>query len=492
MKEAKSILTPQNAGFLVQGPYPFTHTLSPYTGCAFGGTTCGLYCYAQWLPSWHYRDAAVKHDTWGDGVLVKGNAAGLLADYLKKAPAGQRRSLRIFCSTTTDPYQGPEAKHEITRHLLEVFSQYDDLDLLVIQTRSPLAERDIQLMRKIPYLWLSVTLETDDQEMLTELRGGPQVAKRLHLVRAAVEQGIKTQIAVSPMLPTRDPVAFASLLVEAGAHRYIVDTFKDGDGSGGARTERSRYAGLVEDWDDDAQAHELYRLLQDAGADVGWSAAGFCGIPYRNPEAAPKDPEPRQVQMWDLVDTEASMLTPDPTAITIVLGLPGERPRALPGFPFFWAKYVHGFDARYHCAQCLVGPFHKGFWSSCKIPARHVMSQAVAPYVYLCGVAETRWADNLHIAMESDPGAHFEITAYNGIPIRIWNARRLDIPWLEDGWNHFPKSYTTCRNFQFGVHSFGYDGETRLVQPEFTTSKRDRTKKTLERAEQLRVGRAKK
>ncbi len=157
------------------------------------------------------RVHAPPFNTWGDGVLVKGNAASLLADYLKKAPAGHRRSLRIFMSTTTDPYQGPEAKHEITRHLLDVFSQYDDLDLLVVQTRSPLAERDIQLMRKIPYLWLSVTVETDDQEMLTELRGGPPIAKRLHLVRAAVEQGIKTQIAVSPMLPPRDPVAFASL-----------------------------------------------------------------------------------------------------------------------------------------------------------------------------------------------------------------------------------------------------------------------------------------
>ena len=46
-KAAKAILTKQNSGFLASAPYPFTHTLSAYTGCGFGQTTCGLYCYAQ-------------------------------------------------------------------------------------------------------------------------------------------------------------------------------------------------------------------------------------------------------------------------------------------------------------------------------------------------------------------------------------------------------------------------------------------------------------
>ena len=54
-REAKSILTEQTSGFLMDGEFPFTHSLSPYTGCAFGNTTCGLYCYAAALPSWTYR-----------------------------------------------------------------------------------------------------------------------------------------------------------------------------------------------------------------------------------------------------------------------------------------------------------------------------------------------------------------------------------------------------------------------------------------------------
>lgn len=46
---AKSALSP-TGGFLSS----FTHTLQPYTGCAFG-RSCGVYCYAPFLPVHRYR-----------------------------------------------------------------------------------------------------------------------------------------------------------------------------------------------------------------------------------------------------------------------------------------------------------------------------------------------------------------------------------------------------------------------------------------------------
>jgi len=52
---AKRILTRQKGGFLTEGPYPFTHTLSWAVGCGFGKTYCGKYCYAQTLPNWAIR-----------------------------------------------------------------------------------------------------------------------------------------------------------------------------------------------------------------------------------------------------------------------------------------------------------------------------------------------------------------------------------------------------------------------------------------------------
>src|SRR6266540_2965447 len=196
-RQAKTILSPQSGGFLVDGEFPFTHALSPYTGCAFGNTTCGLYCYAPFLPSWTYRPASMKHAAWGEAVEAKANAAELLAGELGKEKPARRQLLRIFMSATTDPYQPIEKERTITQQLLRVFTQYKDLDLLVVQTRSPLAERDLELMRRIPYLWLSLTIETDDQDQLATFKGGPPIKKRLALARKAVAAHIPTQIAIS-------------------------------------------------------------------------------------------------------------------------------------------------------------------------------------------------------------------------------------------------------------------------------------------------------
>jgi DNA repair photolyase len=274
--EAKAILTAQTAGFLASAPYPFTHTLSAYTGCGFGRTTCGLYCYAQFMPNWTYHS---NGHTWGDAVRVKVNAAELLDRALRTMNAERRRSLRIFMSSTTDPYQPLEATHRITRQCLEVFARYADLGLLVIQTRSPLAARDLDLIGQITYAWLSVTIETDDQDLLRALRGGPALARRFALVREAQQRGINTQIAVSPCLPYTE--GFAALLAESGALRVIVDTCVDGDGAGGQRTARSPYAAIVTSWRETAPAHILFQNLLTLGVDAGWSAAGFCGIPSR-------------------------------------------------------------------------------------------------------------------------------------------------------------------------------------------------------------------
>src|SRR5260370_23755603 len=182
VKEAKSILTPQHSGFLAAGPYPFTHALSGYVGCGFGQTTCGLYCYAQFLPNWTFSGFSAP---WGQAVHVKTNAAQLLDKALCSMRPKARQKLRIFMSSTTDPYQPIERKYEITRHCLAVFTQYHDLYLLVIQTRSPLAERDLSLLLQIPYARLSVTIETDDHAYLKGLKGGPPLSKRWELVRQA-------------------------------------------------------------------------------------------------------------------------------------------------------------------------------------------------------------------------------------------------------------------------------------------------------------------
>ncbi len=142
------------------------------------------------------------------------------------------------------------------------------------------------------------------------------------------------------------------------------------------------------------------------------------------------------------------LFTTDPPpegAMVITLGALGQPSRPLPGFPYFWLKYITGFDARHHCAQCFVGPYHKGIWSTVRVPSVHVITQAKSPwrFVYLCGVADTQWTDNFHLPLEAAPGQEVEVFTHNGIRVHVINARRLDIPWIADGWNGFPRSYTT-------------------------------------------------
>ncbi|GCE22936.1 SPL family radical SAM protein [Dictyobacter kobayashii] len=278
-KEARSILTAQHKGFLASGPFPFTHALSAYTGCGFGQTTCGMYCYAQYLPQWSFGSNGAA---WGEAVQVKINAAELLDAALRRMKAETRQKLRIFMSSTTDPYQPLEHKYQVTRQCLEVFARYPDLNLLVVQTRSPLAERDLALFCQLPYAWLSVTIETDDTSYLKSLKGGPPLEKRWQLVKAAREAGIHTQITVSPCLPYTNFENFGQRLLHSGAQRIVVDTVVDGDGSGGTRTARSPFARQEPTWAATTPAHQLYKyLLAQSTAqeiEIGWSTAGFCGI----------------------------------------------------------------------------------------------------------------------------------------------------------------------------------------------------------------------
>lgn len=273
--QATRILTPQKRGFLTQGKYPFTHSLSWAVGCGFGNTYCGDYCYAQTLPNWLYNRGG--DEAWGEAVVLKENAPALLASELAKAR--NRAQMRIFMSSVTDPYQPLERRYRLTRQCLDVFAQFDDLDLLVIQTRSPLVSDDFDRLANVPYVYLSMTIETDRGD----LDYGPSVSfidKRFAAVEAATAAGIRTQITVSPCLPYSPE--FAARLLASGADRIVVDTFVAGDGSSGARTAASPFAEVADyDWRSDDPAHQLFEALQGHHAVVEWSSGGFLGIPPR-------------------------------------------------------------------------------------------------------------------------------------------------------------------------------------------------------------------
>ena len=145
----------------------------------------------------------------------------------------------IFMSSSTDPYQPAELSYQLTRQCLTALARRPP-GLLVIQTRAPLAARDFDIVAGLgERCLLNMTVETDREDVRRSLTPHcPSIRQRLDTARTARDQGIPTQLTVSPCLPYSSVEAFGNLLLGA-CDRVVVDSFVAGDGSAGNRTART-------------------------------------------------------------------------------------------------------------------------------------------------------------------------------------------------------------------------------------------------------------
>ncbi len=276
-RPASSALHP-TGGFLTG----FTHSLQTYIGCRFG---CA-YCYVQGSHVHRFFNGGLA---WGDYAFPRQGVAERLAQELARFESkGQLGSLAIFCSSSTDPYQGAEREWQLTRRCLAVFVESPPA-LLVIQTRSPLIERDFDLLSALgERCWLSMTLETDRDDVRQALTPHcPSIARRVQTLRAARAAGLKVQVAVSPCLLYSAAESFGDLLLDLG-ERVVVDSYLSGDGQGGKRTARTtipaEYVRLGWGaWQAEEAARSLYAWLRERmGESAGWSQAGFTHLARLN------------------------------------------------------------------------------------------------------------------------------------------------------------------------------------------------------------------
>src|SRR5262249_6242594 len=107
----------------------------------------------------------------GEWVKAKVNAQDLLKQDLEKARRkGLFGNLRIFMSTATDHYQRAESGLKITRQLLAVFSYSGEFGYLVVQTRSPLIQRDVDVLIKLgSRVAISFTIETNREDVRRQI-----------------------------------------------------------------------------------------------------------------------------------------------------------------------------------------------------------------------------------------------------------------------------------------------------------------------------------
>ena len=258
--DAKSILTP-SSGFI--GAYDYT--LNPYSGCTFG---CS-YCYAAFF----VRDAAAR-DEWGRWVKVKENALALLQKRRRKPLINKT----IYMSSVTDPYQPIERELGLTRALLEELLAYHQVRL-VVQTRSPLVVRDLDLLQQFPAVRVNMTVTTDDEAVRKAFEPTcASIGARLKAISAVQQAGVSTCITMTPLLPVADPAAFAQRLLQTGVRHFVAQFFhaERGQFTGGTRAaavELCRERG----WTEQAYQHTL-AVLRDVLPEVAEGKEGFAPV----------------------------------------------------------------------------------------------------------------------------------------------------------------------------------------------------------------------
>jgi DNA repair photolyase len=210
---SKSLLN-SPSGFI--GLYKFT--LNPYSGCSFA---CD-YCYARF-----FSPTFDQQHTWGSWVKVKENAVDLLrrARCAKTVEKRIEEGDTIYMSSVTDPYQPIEHKIGLTRRLLEELIELQPR--LTIQTRSPIALRDIDLFQKFKHIRINFSITTDSEDVRFRYeRHCPAIEVRLKAAKQIMEAGIPIGISISPMLPIKDAVTFGQRIAELNAREYVTQFFK--------------------------------------------------------------------------------------------------------------------------------------------------------------------------------------------------------------------------------------------------------------------------
>lgn len=164
----------------------YTYAVNPYTGCQHG---CS-YCYARFMKRFS------KHkEPWGEFIDVKINAPDLLKLEIRKKKRG-----RVWVSGVCDPYQPLEEKYELTRRCLEILEQHNWP--VIIQTRSPLALRDIDIMREAKDFEVGFTVTTADDETRKLFEpNAPPISDRIKALDEFHRTGVRTYAMIAPVLP---------------------------------------------------------------------------------------------------------------------------------------------------------------------------------------------------------------------------------------------------------------------------------------------------
>lgn len=158
------------------------YVINPYVGCSHG---C-RYCYASFMKRFTGHE-----EVWGEFVDIK------KCD--KKINLNKISKKNVFLSSVTDCYNEVEEKYHITRSILEQLINSDCY--LSISTKSKLILRDIDLLKQIQNLTVSMSINTLNEKFKNDMDNASSIKDRLETLQKLHENGIYTVLFMSPIFP---------------------------------------------------------------------------------------------------------------------------------------------------------------------------------------------------------------------------------------------------------------------------------------------------
>ena len=158
------------------------YVINPYVGCSHG---CG-YCYASFM-----RRFTGHKENWGDFIDVK--------KCNKKINLMKISGKKVFLSSVTDCYNELEKKYLITRKILKELVDSDCY--LSISTKSSLILRDIDLLKQMKNLTVSISINTLNEKFKNDMDNASTIKERLNTLKELHKNGIYTVLFMSPIFP---------------------------------------------------------------------------------------------------------------------------------------------------------------------------------------------------------------------------------------------------------------------------------------------------
>ncbi len=158
------------------------YVINPYIGCSHG---C-KYCYASFMK----RFTGHKEE-WGSFIDIKKSS--------KKINLNKISKKNVFLSSVTDCYNSLEEKYKLTRSILEQLVNSDCY--LSISTKSKLILRDVDILKKMKNLTVSMSINTLDENFRRDMDNASSIKERLDTLKELHNNGIHTVLFMSPIFP---------------------------------------------------------------------------------------------------------------------------------------------------------------------------------------------------------------------------------------------------------------------------------------------------